>query len=138
MADNKLAELKNAAKGNTATKTEPVKSETVAPASTETTETTGTTETKPAVENKSTETASAEGTKRRARRPRRSKMEQLRDAEEQARALKEGLAQSQLSELSQIIEHSFNVKIDVTQAGSIEFHDALDKLAEAANFPRNA
>lgn len=132
MADNKIAELKNAAKGNTATKTEPTKSETVAPASTETAAT------KPAVENKSTETAPAEGTKRRARRPRRSKMEQLRDAEEQARALKEGLAQSQLSELSQIIEHSFNVKIDVTQAGSIEFHDALDKLAEAANFTRNA
>lgn len=121
MADNKIAELKNAAKGNTATKTEGTKPETVAPASTET-----------------TETAPAEGTKRRARRPRRSKMEQLRDAEEQARALKEGLAQSQLSELSQIIEHSFNVKIDVTQAGSIEFHDALDKLAQAANFTRNA
>lgn len=135
MADNKIAELKNAAKGNTATKTEPTKSETVAPASTETAATAAT---KPAVENKSTETAPAEGTKRRARRPRRSKMEQLRDAEEQARALKEGLAQSQLSELSQIIEHSFNVKIDVTQAGSIEFHDALDKLAQAANFPRNA
>lgn len=132
MADNKIAELKNAAKGDTATKTEPAKTETVAPASTETAAT------KPAVANKSTETASAEGTKRRARRPRRSKMEQLRDAEEQARALKEGLAQSQLSELSQIIEHSFNVKIDVTQAGSIEFHDALDKLAEAANFTRNA
>ena len=127
IADNKIADLKNAAKGETG-KAEANKAEVVAPASAETSA-------KPA---ESGENAAAEGKTRRARRPRRSKMEQLRDAEEQARSLKEGLAQSQLAELSQIIEHSFNVKIDVSKAGSVEFHDSLDKLAEAANFTRNA